>query len=415
MSFSRILPVKERAELVHRLLERRLREVLPVAMRENGLDCWLIVCQEDNLDPVYTTMIPMDTWCPILQILVFFDLGDRIEGFNLSGTNTHRLYQRPDVGQLEAKQWSELNRLLVELDPLRIGINTGSVQWAAGGLTLNLYRQLHEKLPVRYTERFVSAEDAAIRWLTTLSDDDLAAYEHVCAVGHALIAACYSRETIVPGYTSIHDLPWAYWQLAADRGMTMAFKPYFRLIRGPQNRRRYGEEDAIIRPGDMIHCDVGVKYLGLNSDHQQVAYVLKPGETDAPGELHALFAEAGRLQDLYMNSFEVGISGDALLKRVLDRAREAGIPTPKVYSHSVGLFLHEPGPLIGLPWEQESNPGRGDVHVVANSCFTMELSVQAPVAAWGDEEVRMPLEEVIAFDGAFCRPLDGRQLRLQLI
>lgn len=397
------------------MLQRRLEEVLPVAMRDGGIDCWLIVCQEDNLDPVYTTMIPMDTWCPILQILVFFDSRDRIEGYNISGTNTHALYARPYAGQSETEQWKTLLDLLELHDPQRIGINIGSVQWAAGGLTQNLYRQLHKYLPAVYTDRFVSAEDAAVRWLTTLTEDDISTYEHVCAVGHAVIAACYSRETIVPGYTSIDDLPWAYWQLAADRGMTMAFKPYFRLIRGPENRQTYGEDDKIIRGGDMIHCDVGVKYLGFNSDHQQVAYVLKPGETDAPIGLRALFSEAGRLQDLYMTSFEVGITGDELLAKILGEAHAVGIPTPKVYSHSVGLFLHEPGPLIGLPWEQESNPGRGDVRVVANSCFTMELSVQEPVPEWDNEEVRMPLEEVVVFDGQSCRPLDGRQLRLQLI
>ncbi len=415
LSFPQVLPMRQRADVINRLLKRRLTEVLPGAMRAAGIDCWLILCQEDNLDPVYTTMIPMDTWCPILQILVFVDNGDRVEGINISGTNTHDLYQRPYAGQSETDQWAHLLQLIEANDPQRIGINIGEVQWAAGGLTHNLYRQLTERLPRTYVERLVSAEPLAIRWLTTLTDDDLLMYEHVCAVAHGVIAECYSRQSIIPGQTSIDDLPWTYWQRCADLGFTMAFKPYFRLIRSAAMQERYGAEDRVIRPGDLIHCDVGLQYLRFNSDHQQLAYVLRPGETEAPAGLVRLMMEANRLQDVYMAEFREGLSGNDLLANVLNRARRDGVPNPRVYSHSVGLFLHEPGPLIGLPWEQEWCPGRGDVTIGANSCFTMELSVTDAIPEWDCEEVRLPIEEVVAFTAAGCRPLDGRQTALYLI
>lgn len=411
----RVLPMRQRASVIHRLLKRRLAEVMPLAMRDAGIDMWLILCQEDNLDPVFTTLIPMDTWCPILQMLVFVDQGDGVvEGFNISGTNTHDLYQRPYTGQHEPEQWALLRKLLEERNPQRIGVNIGSIQWAAGGLTYNLHRQLAERLPAQYVERFVSAEDAAIRWLTTFTEDDIAMYEHVCQVAHYVIAQCYSRQTIIPGETSIDDLPWAYWQRCADLGFTMAFKPYFRLIRSQEKQQQYGANDQIIRPGDLIHCDVGLQYLRFNSDHQQVAYVLRPGETDAPPGLRRLMAEANRLQDVYMAEFVAGLTGNELLHNMLRRARREEIPNPRIYSHSTGLFLHEPGPLIGLPWEQENNPGRGDVRAAYNSCFTMELSVADQVPEWG-ETVTLSLEEDVVFTEQGCRPLDGRQTEFYLI
>jgi hypothetical protein len=410
-----VLPMRQRADVINRLLKRRLTEILPDAMRAAGIDCWLILCQEDNLDPVYTTMIPMDTWCPILQILVFVDNGDRVEGFNISGTNTHDLYLRPYGGQSEAEQWTHLLRIIESHDPRRIGINIGEVQWAAGGLTHNLYRRLTERLPTTYVERLVSAEPLAIRWLTTLTEDDLLMYQHVCAVAHGVIAECYSRQSIIPGHTSIDDLPWTYWQRCADLGFAMAFKPYFRLVRSTAAQERYGPEDRVIRPGDLIHCDVGLQYLRFNSDHQQIAYVLRPDETAAPVGLTGLMMEANRLQDIYMGEFREGLSGNDLLANVLNRARREGVPNPRVYSHSVGLFVHEPGPLIGLPWEQDRCPGRGDVTIGANSCFTMELSVTGAVPEWEGDEVRFPVEEVVAFTPAGCRPLDRRQTELYLI
>ncbi|MGH2559639.1 MAG: M24 family metallopeptidase, partial [Thermomicrobiales bacterium] len=282
-SFPQVLPMRQRAEVIHRLLRGRLGEVLPGAMRAADIDMWLILCQEDNPDPVYITMIPMDTWCPILQMLVFVDRGDGgVDGINISGTHTHDLYQRPYVGQIESDQWPILVRLIEERNPRLVGINIGAVQWAAGGLTHNLYRQLVERLPAKYVERLVSAEPLAVRWLSTLTTDEIEIYEHVCDVAHHVIAECYSRQSIIPGQTTIDDVPWTYWQRCADLGLTVAFKPFFRLIRSAAMRTRYGDADRVIRPGDLIHCDVGLHYLRFNSDHQQVAYVLRPGETDAP-------------------------------------------------------------------------------------------------------------------------------------
>ena len=97
------------------------------------------------------------------------------------------------------------------------------------------------------------------------------------------------------------------------------------------------------------------------------------------------------------------------------RAAREGIPNPKVYSHSLGLFLHEPGPLIGLPWEQEACPGRGDVALDYNNAFTMELSVTAPVPEWDGQDVRLSMEEDVVFTREGCRLIGGRQTAFHLV
>jgi Xaa-Pro aminopeptidase len=409
--------MRQRAEVIYRLLQGRLATILPAAMREADLDMWLILCQEDNPDPVFTTMIPMDTWNPILQILVFHDRGGDggVEGINLCGTGTRDLYTHPYTGQIESEQWPLLVQTIVERDPQRIGINIGSVAWASGGLTHNLYRQLVERLPAQYVEQLVSAEAAAVRWLATMTDDEIVAYEHVVNIAHHIIAECYSRAAVVPGVTTTDDLRWSYWERCAGLGFPMAFNPSYSLIRNEEQRARYGPQDKVVRPGDLIHCDVGFQYLRFNTDHQHLAYVLRPGERDAPAGFRELLAQATRLQDIYMAEFQHGLTGNELLHNILARARSAGVPAPRVYSHSVGLFLHEPGPLIGLPWEQERCAGRGDVRLEYNSCFTMELSVTGPVAEWNQQEVRLPLEEDVVFTRNGCRPLDGRQPVFHLI
>ncbi len=165
----------------------------------------------------------------------------------------------------------------------------------------------------------------------------------------------------------------------------------------------------------MLRCDVGIRYLRLNSDHQQVAYVLGPGETDAPAGLKHLMDECTRLQDIFLSEFREGLTGNEMLKNMLARAHRERIPNPKIYSHSLGLFLHEPGPLIGLPWEQVACPGRGDVPLRDGYAFTMELGVGGPVPEWGGQEVCIGREEDVAFVNGVCRPIDGRQTAFFLI
>ncbi|MDQ1300244.1 MAG: hypothetical protein QG637_161 [Chloroflexota bacterium] len=409
-------PMRERAAIINRNLRGRLDTLLPLAMRETGFDMWIVLCQEDNPDPVFTTLIPMDTWCPILQLLVFYDRGaGGVERINISGVNTHDLYDRPYRGQLEREQWPRLRQIVEERDPKRIGINTGAIQWAAGGLTHNLYTQLVANLPDRYVARLQSAEPLATRWLATLTADEIVTFEEVARLGRGIIAECYTRAAITPGVTTTTDLEWFYWQRCADLGLDIAFKPFFNTVRRDTAKAQFGADDLVIRPGDLIHCDVGIRYLRLNSDHQEWAYVLAEGETDAPAGLKALLGEGNRLQNVFMAEFHRGRTGDQLLRSILERARREGIPNPRIYSHSLGLFLHEPGPLIGLPWEQETNAGRGDVVLEYGNAFTMELSVTGPVAEWGGQEVRLSMEEDVVYTPKGCRVVDERQTEFYLL
>jgi len=417
VNFPQVLPMRQRAEVIRRLLKKRLDIILPLAMRENSFDLWIILCQEDNLDSVFKTLIPMDTWCPILQMLVFYDRGSEedIECINISGTDTHNLYHRPYKGQLEREQWSLLRKVVEERDPKRIGINIGSVQWAAGGLTYNLYNQLIQNLPAKYVPRLASAEPMATRWLATLLDDEVELYEHVVNVAHAILAECYNQKAITPGVTMVTDLEWYYWQRCADLGLEVSFKPYFNLVRSKAMREKFGPEDRVIRAGDFIQSDVGINYLRLNTDHQEWAYVPREGQNDAPESMRNLMQEANRLQEIFMAEFRYGLTGNELLANVLTRAKKEGIPNPRIYSHSLGLFLHEPGPLIGLPWEQERCIGRGDVKLEYNNAFAMELSVADIVPEWDKEQVRMSMEEDVIFTVDGCRLIDGRQTEFYII
>ncbi len=170
-----------------------------------------------------------------------------------------------------------------------------------------------------------------------------------------------------------------------------------------------------IRPGDIIHCDVGNRYLRLCSDIQEWAYVRHIGEKEAPASLQNLFTQVGRLQQTFMGEFKAGLTGDELLNAILTKAKTENIPNPRIYSHSLGYYLHEPGPLIGLPWEQNHNPGRGDVCLVPNSTFTMELSIADAVPEWDGQVITFSCEQDVCFTEDGCRVMDAAQTNYHLI
>ena len=417
-----VLPIRARAELQHKTVQKRLDTLLPRLMRETGFDMWIITCNEDNHDPLLDTMMPFENWCPITQILVLFDRGPAkgVERLNVSRTDTQGLFVNAwDAGAFDTKkgesQWECLGRIVRERAPQRIGTNEGEVQWAAGGLTAVLKKNLVAAVGPQYAARLVSAEPLATLWAETLLEEEIEIMERAQAVSHAIIAEMFSNAVVTPGLTTADDLRYFYWQRVADLGLKVSFSPFVSIRgRNPADREKYGKDDKVIRPGDILHCDVGVKYMLWNSDAQEVAYVLRPGEKDAPEVFKKQIADVNRLQDVFCGEFKTGLMGNELLGNILKKARDVGIPGPRVYSHSLGLFLHEPGPLIGLPWEQVNNPGRGDVKLVPMSCFTAEMSITSPVPEWG-VDFRMALEQAVAFLGDRVIFLDGRQTAFHLI
>lgn len=421
--FPAVLSMRDRADLVFQITQKRLDQLLPGIMRETDFDMWIITCNEDNLDPIFKTMIPLENWCPITQIIVFFDRGPEkgVERLNVSRTNFMGLYKNvwnASAWDNEKKesQWDCLGRIVRERDPKKIGVNEGEIQWAAGGLTVVLKKRLVEAVGRKYAGRLESAEPLVTLWAETLLDEEIDLHKQAAAISHAIIKETFSSAVITPGVTTVDDLRFHYWQSVADFGLDLAFYPFF-TIRGrqPEEIQKYGKDDKVVRPGDFIHCDVGLKYMYYNSDHQEWAYVLRVGETDVPETFKKIMAEGNRLQDVYCSEFKIGLTGNELLGNILKKAKAQGIPNPRVYSHSLGYFLHEPGPLIGLPWEQVNNPGRGDVKLVKNSCFTVELSVTMPVPEWGGQDFRLSIEQDIVFTGSVTAFLDGRQTKFHLV
>jgi Xaa-Pro aminopeptidase len=158
-------------------------------------------------------------------------------------------------------------------------------------------------------------------------------------------------------------------------------------------------QNPVIQRGDVLHCDFGIVGMGLHTDTQHMGYVLGEGEEDVPDGLKEVLTRANRLQDIVIGNMKPGLSGNSILRSSLEQMKDGGIQG-SVYSHPIGRHGHGAGPLVGLWDRQEGVPGRGDVPVIANTWYSIELQASHPVPEWGGKVVRCALEEDVAIDSA---------------
>jgi len=216
-------------------------------------------------------------------------------------------------------------------------------------------------------------------------------YRRMQGVVHEIISAAFSNLVITPGVTTTADVVWWMRQRVNDLGLGTWFQPSVEVQRQGATAEDLGE-DPVIERGDVLHCDFGITAMGLNTDTQHMAYVLRTGEREAPAGIRQAFANANRLQDILLDEMKVGLTGNEVLAVVLERMRTAGLDGT-MYTHPIGDHGHGAGPIIGLWDYQEGVPGRGDVPVLANMWFSTEMQVTTAVPEWEGQRVRMAVEE----------------------
>lgn len=400
-------------------LRARLDTLLPELMARAGLDMWLVIAREYNEDPVIMTLLPQPAMSARRRtILLFYRRPDgSVERLTVSRYAQPGFYDSAWQPEQGGAQYAQLAQLIAERDPQQIGINSSTLSAFADGLSQSEYAQLVAALPETYRARLVSAESLCIGWLERRLPDELAAYPQLVAIGHALIAEAFSRTVIHPGITTTDDVVWWLREAIAARGLQAWFQPTVMIqAHGEPFGPFYGgpARRARIMPGDLLHCDVGFHYLGLATDQQQHAYVLRPGESEASAGLQAALAAGNRLQEILIDAMRPGKTGNAVLAQTLARARAEGLD-PMVYTHPLGYHGHAAGPTIGLWDQQDGVPGLGDYPLYDDTCYSIELNVAAPVAEWGDQVVRIMLEEDAVLSGGRVQWLHGRQTALHLV
>jgi len=391
-------------------------------MDRTEIDMWIIISREYNEDPVMRTMLPAN-WLNARRrtILVFY---------RNQATNTFEklAVARYDVGEnissawdkeKQPDQWARLVEIIRERNPQKIGINTSDYFGIADGLVKTDYEEFMNALPIDYEERVVSAEKLAIAWIETRTTKEMELYNSLVQITHDIIDEAFSSKVITPGKTTTEDVVWWMRQKVTDMGLETWFHPTIDVQRNKEALKSHiesfskGKKEEVIIPGDLLHCDFGITYIGLNTDCQQHAYVLQNGETEVPAFLSQAFEKGNRVQDIFTANFETGKSGNEILLKSLNEAKLEGL-RPSIYTHPLGTYGHSAGPTIGMWDSQGGVVGTGDYLLYPNTVYAIELNTTVTIPEW-NKDIRIMLEEAGFYGEEGFRYVNKRQTAIKAI
>ena len=409
-----ILPMRDRAKVINEILAERLDTVVPKLMRDNNASMWILMAREYFEEPVVATMLNAESMHARRRTILIFNNpgnGQPVERLTVSRYGLGELFKSAWDPDKQPDQWKAVADIVEARNPANIAINTSAMFAFADGMTQSQYKEMMEALPQKYHSRVISAEPLAIGWLETRTPSELRIYPGIVRTAHALIAEAFSRKVITPGKTTTDDVVWYYRQRMANLGIDTWFQPSIAVQR--KGAKKMLEGDTVIQPGDMLWTDFGITYLRLNTDTQHLAYVLKPGETDAPAGLRAGLKAVNEVQDELLSSFKAGASGNSILAEARKKAIAKGLD-PSIYSHPTGYHGHAAGSAIGM-WDNQKGDDHGEYPVNANTTWSIELVAYKAVPEWDGEKAEFRQEEDAYFDGKKVHFLDGRQTRFHLI
>jgi len=415
--------LREQAAMQQEWLKKRLDTFLPALMRRHGIDMWVVPMREYNEDPVFIALTAPETFAARRRtIYVFFDKcassGEAptpacIERIALGGTSQGGVFEAVrstkaaagDVGrgrQAELwgdEQWQVLKGVLEERKPSVIGIDRSTVFAFSDGLSSGELKGMSAALGDTWTSKFRDAEGLPLELIAARLPEEEAFFERMQELVWSMTQEMFSSKVITPGTTRTSDLVWWWRERVNDLGLDTWFQPSVSVQRKDRTPQEIGQ-DPVIQRGDVLHCDVGITAARLNTDTQHNAYVLLPGETDAPAGLQRALAHSNALQDIVMDEIRPGRSGNEILAASRARMQAKGIDGT-VYSHPIGLHGHGAGPLIGLWDYQDGVPGRGDAKVIPSMWYSIELQSTTRVPEWDGQPVRMAQEEdaIVGADG----------------
>lgn len=404
---AQIYSPREQAVIKDELLADRFDNLLPGLMDNTGFDMWILISREYNEDPVLKTMLPA-TWLNARRrtILVFYRNASRniFEKLAIARYNVGEHFISVWDSGKQPNQWQALVDLIEARNPKKIGINVSEHFNIADGLDHTDYSELMAVLPGNMRKKVQSSEDLAIRWIETRTQKEMDYFTNLTRQTHEIIAEAFSSKVIKPDVTTTDDVVWWMRQKLSDMGMQTWFHPTVDI------QRAGSETGEIIRKGDLLHCDFGISYLGLNTDCQQMGYVLKAGEKTVPPTLQQLFAQGNLVQDVLIRNFTVGKTGNEILITALTEGLAAGL-RPQIYTHPLGSYGHSAGPTIGMWDAQQGVPVAGDYPLHYRTAYAIELNATAFFEPW-QKDIRIMLEEPGYFDENGFRYVHQRQTEI---
>ncbi|MCH7823509.1 MAG: M24 family metallopeptidase [Acidobacteria bacterium] len=394
---------------------------LQPAMHRAGVDMWIIMSREFNVDPMLQMFgdYGISGWYGHRNAYIFFDPGDGA-ALERSLLGTHQSGRMREffptiIGYGEEGLKPHLEQFIAERDPQRIAINRSRTVAMADGITVEMLAFLEDAIGPVYSSRLVSAQDLIFEYISHRTAAELRIETEASQRTWGILRRAFSNEVVTPGETRLMDIYGFILQEWQDQDLEFNFAPGITIYRRGTQDGIDDTDNPVVEPGDLLHVDFGVRLMGLVTDQQHVAYVLHPEEAEPPAGLQALFEQSVIVGGIYAEELKAGAIGTQVKEIIEERAALEGIQA-SVYGHTQGNWVHGAGARTVFDWpDRYGDFAREPVRTT--EFWSIEFSVQGEVPEWDNQLVRIPREEdaVIEPDGSRARFLVGPQQELWLI
>jgi Xaa-Pro dipeptidase len=394
----KLLPWSQQIAVREGWLEKHHQMLLPM-MRKFGINMWIVVNEEFHDDPLTQFIAPPRVYTGNRDIFVFIDAGEKglrklaVTGY--SEESLKRFFESPDDPRPADKV---LHELYEQYKPEKIALSFDARRGVQRSITYDTYNFIAQSMGPDAVNHFVPAKDLIEEYLDTRIPEEFETYQTMVLLTDAITRRGFSNEVVHPGKTTVGDIRrWLYDQMWAY-GVTTWFQPDIRVQRkSKQNEISRGflavaPENVVIQPGDVLHVDVGITYMGLNTDWQKMAYVLNKGEKDAPAGLKAAMLNTNKLQNAVTSIARPGKTAGEVYDAAMEEMKKQGIEA-KIYSHPIGNQGHGLGPSIDYRASQRKDISASD-KPFRDGCYTsIELNTLTAVPEWDNQKVFIMMED----------------------
>ncbi len=413
----KLLSLREQSEVRQAWLKKRFDTLLLPMMRKHGVSMWIVTNEEFHSDAVTESIVPPVPMVGRRDFFIFFDNGQTLERFAVVRYEEEQLKKFYTlISPARDKTAETIRKIVEERKPKTIALNMGYGRGQTDGITHDAYKFLAKTLGKKYASRFVSAGNLVTDYLDTRLPEELEHYRRAVLVTDILTRRAFSNEVITPGKTTVGDVRWWFLQQINNLGLTTWFQPDLRVQRqatANSNSQQFlsvADESMVLERGDLIHIDCGLIYMGLSTDWQKQAYILKEGERDAPEGLKNALKNTNALQDAIFKVARTGMTGTEVYDAAMAEMKRQNIEA-MIYSHPLGTQGHGLGASIDFRRALGVSPER----IRPGSYMSIELNTSTKVPEWNDQKVTIMAEDdaVMTEKGyEFFRP---RQTELYLI
>ena len=390
------------------------KEKLPIiyqALKENNVNAWLITGRESIMksEPILPVLGDMDFI--IATTLIFTDQAKCIAIVSPLDVEGYKLIDGIDeVYEYKTTMEETIYEVLSKLKPNTLALNYSSVDSAADGLTVGMYKMLESVFKrLDFDMNIVSANNIVSDVRGQKTSSQIAKIKHCVLKAdeylRKLPSVCKEGTTSLDIFNFLHDV--AYNE---GYGMSWADSQCPGVSVDPNVPSGHmGIISTPIVKGYLINIDYGVKKDGYCSDIQRMYYVLKDDEDDAPEEVKEAFylvRDAIKAAKEFMRPGVTGFEVDQVARHmIVDMGYDSW---NAALGHQVGHQTHDGGTILANRRPRYNKKELIDMPLKKGNVFTIEPSIKTKWGKIGIEE-----DVVITDDG--CEWLVEPQEELILI